>query len=559
MSTPPYKVGDIVSHCDTHGSDRDQSRWRPAMRPCEITSVEGPDKWGGYTYGIRHTDGREGARVAACCWISPDADTRPPYFSRTIKWPHGVAMELGDPARGFFVAFRLDPDSGAYALHSNTAEVPDEVERTFHARRHTLADLAQQLADIAKLRNFHGFDADDFERLIRGGVAANRAEDWVMEWVGLGGVDVKSFQPKQDKEESAPTPEPVKSIGKQVVEAAKDVKKRGRKVVIAEAQAKAGEAPIAPVVATLEEVGAKEHAGVIVAHAETAPVLPTHFRGVLLRPASDWADPSAEGVFVGVSNTDYHADKGSLSSTRIKSLVQSEAHALVPVEISQAARDIGTLVHGFALEGFTTAEQMGFKVVEGKTTTKEGCVTTTMIATAQACVKALRDDANTRALIAREGLSELSVRVRCPDTGLMLRARFDRAPAEGFGCFDIKSTGGTIEQFVASFFEFGYDIGAYHYLRVSDLAGLGYRGMSFPVVCKEAPHEVGLFHFADMPQVADEWDLAAKSHRTACVRELHIRQTGEARKRTHEPVWPNAKPWQVEARRRRLGDAEVPY
>lgn len=403
--------------------------------------------------------------------------------------------------------------------------------------------------------------ADDILADIRSAALKNAAPDWVLGFVG-------------DASGATPAPEGAKTIGEQAVVAAKAYKTtRGTKKEKMEAAAvavnsitapvianTAGEPPALPVeapsVTTFEEVGTKDHAGVIV---HVAPVLPTHFRGVLLRPASEWADPNAEGVFVGVSNADYHADKSSLSSTRIKSLVQSEAHALVPVEISQAARDIGTLVHGFALEGFTTAEQMGFKVVEGKTTTKEGCVTTTMIATAHACVKALRDDANTRALIAREGLSELSVRVRCPDTGLMLRARFDRAPAEGFGCFDIKSTGGTIEQFVASFFEFGYDIGAFHYLRVSDLAGLGYRGMSFPVVCKEAPHEVGLFHFADMPQVADEWDMAAKSHRTACVREQHIRQTGEARKRTHEPVWPNAKPWQVEARRRRLGDAEIPY
>ncbi len=404
------------------------------------------------------------------------------------------------------------------------------------------ADLAHHLADVAARNLSMIMDVPAYEARMLATLAGytNANVEWVADYIKATGVEIPHKADMDASTEASPA-ETAQAEAK-----AKVAKKRAAK--LAESAKAPEETSPSPVECAAPAV-VKE------------PLMtgPTHFRGVLLRDAADWADPSAEGVFVGVSSADYHADKGSLSSTRVRSLVQSEAHALVPVEISKAARDIGTLVHGFSLEGFTSAEQMGFKVVEGKTTTKEGCVTTDMIATAQACVKALRDDDNTRALIAREGLSELSVRVRCPDTGLMLRARFDRAPSEGFGCFDIKTTGGTIEQFVSSFFEFGYDIGAFHYLRVSDLAGLGYRGMSFPVVCKEAPHEVGLFHFANAEQVADEWDLAAKSHRTACIRELHIRQTGEARKRTHEPVWPNAKPWQVESRRKRLGDSEIPY
>lgn len=322
---------------------------------------------------------------------------------------------------------------------------------------------------------------------------------------------------------------------------------------------KAAEAQAAPVAEAVKESLPTEAAPPLLVATRREPPKPTHFRGVLLRTASDWDDPSAEGVFVGVSNEAYHADKASLSGSSAASYAESPAHAQIEKDIPARSRDIGNMVHGDILEG-KDAAALGLTIASGKTTTKDGCVTEAMVAVAKACAEALRTDPTTAPVATLPGLRELSCRARCPETGMMLRCRFDLAPEIGAWAWDIKTTSAkSPEQFESAFGEFGYDISCAHYLRVAELVGLPYRAMCYPCVSTDAPHEVWLKKFGPIPECAEAYTLARSVAVKAAAAAAHGRATGEYPKRTHAPSVVRLKPWQLDARRRAAGDDSIPH
>lgn len=284
---------------------------------------------------------------------------------------------------------------------------------------------------------------------------------------------------------------------------------------------------------------------------------PTHFRGIPLRDAAEWEDPSAEGVFVGVENERYHACP-SLSGTGAASYAKSAAHGIVVKAIPARSRDLGILVHGDALEG-KDAAALGFTVVPGKTTTKDGCVTEDMVRLSRNCCAALRGDANTAGVLAAKGMRELSCRVRCPDTGAMLRCRFDLAPESGAWAWDIKTTSSeSPAAFESEFGEFGYAVTAAHYLRVSALVGLPFRAMAYACVSTEEPHEVWVVKFGPLEECADAFALANAAALTSARRYVHGRATGEYTKRTHATRVARLKPWHLDALRE-AANSGIPY
>lgn len=281
------------------------------------------------------------------------------------------------------------------------------------------------------------------------------------------------------------------------------------------------------------------------------------FRGVLLRSAAEWEDHNAEGVFVGVTNERYHACP-SLSGTRAAKFAKSAAHGIIEKVIPARSRDLGILVHGDILEG-KDASALGFAVVPGKTTTKEGCVTEDMVRLSRNCCAALRGDANTAGVLAAKGMRELSCRVRCPDTGAMLRCRFDLAPEAGKWAWDIKTTSSeSPDSFESSFGEFGYAITAAHYLRVSALVGLHFRAMAYACVSTEEPHEVWVVKFGPLEECAEAFALANAAAITSARRYVHGKASGEYTKRTHAPRVARLKPWHIDAMRE-AANSEIPY
>lgn len=436
-------------------------------------------------------------------------------------------------------------------------------------RRYSPEDAAYEVAGYAAEKI--GVKADEkltpemvrdvAAREMRAALALNpEAPAWVLAWAGLTEADAAAFRCK-----------PVK-----VAAEAAEKKPRAKKPRAAKVES--GAEFIASLNADRFDAPAKADEDEAVPAAETSPspvkcvepasqsvelpakcveLAQARFRGVLLRSAAEWEDHNAEGVFFGVTNERYHACP-SLSGTRAAKFAKSAAHGIIEKVIPARSRDLGILVHGDALEG-KDASALGFAVVPGKTTTKEGCVTEDMVRLSRNCCAAMRGDANTAGVLAAKGMRELSCRVRCPDTGAMLRCRFDLAPEAGAWAWDVKTTSADgPDAFEGSFGEFGYAVTAAHYLRVAALVGLPFRAMAYACVSTEEPHEVWVVKFGPLEDCAEAFALANAASITSARRYVHGRATGEHPKRTHAPRVARLKPWHLDAMRE-AANSEIPY
>ena len=448
-------------------------------------------------------------------------------------------------------------------VDGRTERVGHDYYATFHnLRRYSPEDAAYEVAQYAAEKI--GLRIDDSKpvrdaaaREMRAALARHpETPAWVLAWAGITEEIAAHFREKPARPEACAAE---KSVRRRVAKSqAKKVETEAE--FIARLNADQFDNPAKAEEPSLPPVKSEEPAIIPSESSICSEPRPTHFRGVPLRSAADWADPSAEGVFVGVENSDYHACP-SLSGTGAASFVKSAAHGIISKVIPARSRDLGILVHGDALEG-KSAAALGLEVVPGKTTTKYGCVTEDMVRLADACAAALRGDAKTARVLAANGMRELSCRVRCPDTGAMLRCRFDLAPDYGAWAWDVKTTSSEgPDGFENSFGEFGYSVTAAHYLRVAALAGLPFRAMAYACVSTEAPHEVWVVKFGPLEECAEAFALANAAALTAARRYVAGRASGECPKRTHAPRVARLKPWHLEALRSAAAtsDTSIPY
>lgn len=270
-----------------------------------------------------------------------------------------------------------------------------------------------------------------------------------------------------------------------------------------------------------------------------------------IHPRGAWGTDGVWGAFSDVPNSVYHATDG-VSASYLKRLAVSPAHAKLPVEFSAVAQrgiDIGTLVHGFVLEG-AKPEDMGFEQMpekfdlsgyaqkpegmsfaktDGKAWKAEqeaaGRIIVTrdplavaqdawlndvlarkgkvldhgMLTTARAVESAIFAEPEARRITSRRGRSELSLRAHDADFGLILKARFDYAdPADEDGMiWDIKTTARGVdpEAFGFECEDRGYLLQAAHYLHVAELLGIKFAGFRFVAASTVAPYEVGVYDF----------------------------------------------------------------
>lgn len=232
------------------------------------------------------------------------------------------------------------------------------------------------------------------------------------------------------------------------------------------------------------------------------------------KPAHEWAT-GAIGAFEGVSNADYHASAG-ISSTHLKRLAESPAHAKLPTKFSPAAQwtiDLGTLAHGRVLEG-KWADQLGFAIKpEGfDARTKAGkewlaandgrpCVDEEQVKSTQEIEAAILADKDASGILAANAnfgrtvgaFSELSLRAEYD--GATLRARFDMF-RDGV-IWDLKTTskGVNPDAFGRECEERGYLLQAAHYLHVAKLAGVDAHTFRFVAAETSAPYEVACYDF----------------------------------------------------------------
>lgn len=123
-----------------------------------------------------------------------------------------------------------------------------------------------------------------------------------------------------------------------------------------------------------------------------------------------------------------------------------------------------------------------------------------------------------RSLIEAAGASEVSVFSHDPDTGVQVRARFDRltelAGSDPFAV-DLKTTAGraSMSGFGRDAAKYGYPIQEAHYLDTLEWATGQRPPMRFIVVEKQPPHFVAVHEFDELTRMAAR-DLAAKARET---------------------------------------------
>lgn len=208
---------------------------------------------------------------------------------------------------------------------------------------------------------------------------------------------------------------------------------------------------------------------------------------------------------------EYHAHP-ALSSTWARRILESPARfrsaQLIP-EQPKPAFDLGTVVHTQVL-----GKGMPMVLVPPEICAKDGAWSTTKAkefvekARAEgkvpmkpepfhqttAAVQAILRNQTARALLEQDGTAEASVFATDPETGVQVRARFDKlAPI----AVDVKSTsketGASKSAFIKSVANLGYHVQQEHYLDVYELA-MGERlDMVFIVVELTAPFLVGTY------------------------------------------------------------------
>ncbi len=262
----------------------------------------------------------------------------------------------------------------------------------------------------------------------------------------------------------------------------------------------------------------------------------------------------ADGIHDAVDEAEYHADKGSLSSTGARKLVppSTPAHFKYwldnPAPTSDAF-DLGHVVHklvlGAGADYFPLDPAVHGLKKDGTVADSPRATSTWKAADAEArangltpihvddltAAQAMADKVLTHPdagpLFTGEGRSEVSVYATDPTTGVKLRARFDRLnPGE---IIDLKTAASAEEaQFERHAEKYGYHLQQAFYLYVAHLAAIEVTRFRFAVVEKQPPHPVNVFEYTN-----DSIDTAAVLVREAIDLYASCQQAGE---------WPDYSP-----------------
>ena len=200
-----------------------------------------------------------------------------------------------------------------------------------------------------------------------------------------------------------------------------------------------------------------------------------------------------------LSDAEYFA-ADAVNASSLKQFAKSPAHYKAYLNAPNKktnAFDVGKLTHSLILENVE-----GWEIVEGNRNAK---ATKEAIAEVEErgrlAIKPGEDDAINQMSMSVEahGLgrylgqdvkrSELAGFAEDPETGLLLKAKFDYAPSSGSVLFDLKTCQDASErEFKWSIKKYGYDIQAAHYLHVAKLCGMDYEQFIFIAVEKTAPY-----------------------------------------------------------------------
>ncbi|KNX38074.1 PD-(D/E)XK nuclease-like domain-containing protein [Luteipulveratus halotolerans] len=214
----------------------------------------------------------------------------------------------------------------------------------------------------------------------------------------------------------------------------------------------------------------------------------------------------------------YHADRSSLSQSGAKLLLDCPARFRYDMAhpVTKAAYDIGHAVHEMILgtgQGVHVVDAADWRTNAAKDAAKAAREAGRVpllrkdFREARRMASAVRNHDIAGPLLAREGVSERSMYAEDPQTGVILRGRFDRLtthPADGRPVFvDVKTTpkgGSNPATFARKVEEFGYYVQAPWYVDLANAAGViddPDALFVFVTVEKEPPYLVGVHTLAE--------------------------------------------------------------
>ncbi|MEB4614034.1 PD-(D/E)XK nuclease-like domain-containing protein [Leucobacter sp. M11] len=180
-----------------------------------------------------------------------------------------------------------------------------------------------------------------------------------------------------------------------------------------------------------------------------------------------------DGVVYDLPEEEYHAPKDELSSTGAKLLLDSPAkfkHSFLDSNrVHKKAWDLGTVVHAKVLGVGWEVRELDFEnyrtkaAQEARDETREAGLVPMLkheLAGAYAVAEAVLANPTARKLLEYESSPEVSVFSTCPETGVRLRARFDRLTDDRPLAIDLKTTAGSAAatEFARTIHNFGYDV-----------------------------------------------------------------------------------------------------
>jgi hypothetical protein len=142
----------------------------------------------------------------------------------------------------------------------------------------------------------------------------------------------------------------------------------------------------------------------------------------------NWKSKYPDGVYLGLSNEEYHADP-AIGSSGIKALLKSPLdfwynswmNPEKPEKKSSPAMKLGTAYHTLILE----PDKFSYEIIDGtKTTSKDGCLAEAEHTSLKA-MQAMLNSKPYHAALFKGGYSEVSIFWTDKETGIPCKCRFD--------------------------------------------------------------------------------------------------------------------------------------
>jgi len=215
------------------------------------------------------------------------------------------------------------------------------------------------------------------------------------------------------------------------------------------------------------------------------------------------------GVYYGMSNEAYHADE-AIGSTTVKAISVSPANHYFNKFTGSKSSHIGSAIHAALLEPYLYDEQYTLRQDISSRNSKEYKELASKLAPEYILIGSEVDTVSWMVWSSQmnddfmdymntKGSSEVSMFAECPETGLMLKCRFDRLSDTLAYPLDVKSCRDASERgFSNAFGQYKYHIQAAFYLYVLKLAtGIEYNQFAFFAIENSPPYRNCMYYIGE--------------------------------------------------------------